>query len=102
VDGETWSSSFPDGFLVAGSSVDFYVRVNPDSMVDADDGSYEYDFLMAGAAGGLSLLNSQRDMAHVTGTTPADQVGLTLNIECSVIDSAGNSMDSAPISGDWQ
>lgn len=101
VDGETWNSSFPDGFLVAGSETDFFVRVDPASLAEPDNGTYEYDFAAGEASGGLTLINNQRDIAHVTGTTPADQVGLTLTVSCTVIDKAGNSLDSTPVTGEW-
>lgn len=101
VDGTTWAASFDAVPLVASSAVDFYVRVDPASLEDADDGSYEYDFLMTGAAGGLSLVNTAQNMAHITGTTPADQAGKTLTINCTVIDKAGTSLDATPLSGDW-
>ncbi len=100
-DGNTWGSDFTDVPLIAGSAVDFYVRVDPSSMVDPDDGSYEFDFLMTGAAGGLSLINTAHNMAHITGTTPADQADKTLTINCTVIDKSGASLDSTPVAGVW-
>lgn len=100
--GDSWDTDFPDGYLVAGSPVDFLVRVDPDSLDEPDDGSYEYDFIMETAgAGGLSLINTSRDIANITGTTPEDQAGLTLTVNCTVQDSAGNSADSTAVSGDW-
>jgi hypothetical protein len=100
--GDTWATSFPDGFLVAGSPVDFKVRVDPAKVDAADDGSYEYDFSVDDASGGLSLINdTSDDTANVTGTTPEDQAGLTLTVNCTVKDSAGNSADATAVSGEW-
>lgn len=100
--GDTWDTTFPDGFLVAGSPVDFTARIDPDSLDESDDGSYEYDFIMeTSGAGGLSLINTSRDIAHITGTTPADQAGLTLTVNCTVKDKAGNTADATAVSGDW-
>jgi hypothetical protein len=101
VSGGSWVTSFPGDSLVAGSPVDFQVRIRSDSMSDLDDGTYEYDFKLTGASGGLSLVNTSRDVAHITGTTPADQAGLTLNVTTQVIDSAGNAVDADVLSGIW-
>ncbi|MGZ7265325.1 hypothetical protein ACXWP3_09455, partial [Streptococcus pyogenes] len=51
-------------------------------------GEYEYDYLMGGAAGGLKMVESRNaageEVAHITGTTPADQVGLSFTLDCTV------------------
>lgn len=97
--GGVWNTQFPSGSLYAGEDVDFEVRVS--GMDAPDDGSYEFDFKLTGASGGLSLVNTDQNLAHVTGSTPEDQAGLTLNVTCTVIDKAGNSLDATAVSGDW-
>ncbi|QHA89567.1 hypothetical protein [Serratia rhizosphaerae] len=77
------------------------MRVDPESLVEPDDGTYEYDFRLMQAAGGLSLYNVGHNLAHVTGTTPADQAGLQLYVGCTVIDSAGASAPSSNVNGSW-
>lgn len=99
-----WSDTIPGGTLVAGSPVDFYVRTNPATLVAADDGSYDYQFLMATTgSGGLSLINDPVDQnkAHITGTTPLDQAGLTFSVNTTVVDSDGTSVTGTALSGTW-
>lgn len=99
-----WSDTIPGGTLVAGSPVDFYVRTNPATLVASDDGSYDYQFLMATVgSGGLSLVNDPVDQnkAHITGTTPLDQAGLTFSVNTTVVDSDGTSVTGTALSGTW-
>ncbi|UNX66903.1 hypothetical protein [Klebsiella aerogenes] len=70
--------------------------------MDPDDGSYEYDFLLTGASGGLSLVNVGQNLAHVTGTTPDDQLGLEIDITCTVIDGKGVSLQSVSVTRTWE
>lgn len=100
-DQPTWSQSFPAGFLVAGSETEFWVRVDPESLVEPDDGTYEYDFSVTQASGGLSLYNVGHNLAHVTGKVQLDQAGLLLYVACIVIDSTGASDNSSSMSGKW-
>jgi len=99
-----WSDTIPGGTLVAGSPVDFYVRTNPATLVTADDGSYDYQFLMATVgSGGLSLINDPVDQnkAHITGTTPLDQAGLTFSVNTTVVDSDGTTVTGTALTGTW-
>ncbi|MGL5904238.1 MAG: immunoglobulin domain-containing protein [Cetobacterium sp.] len=102
-DGETWANTIPDGVMVAGAPVDFWVRTNPASLDDPDDGDYVFSFAMAAVgSGGISLINDMRNRARITGTTPVDQVGLTFSVNCSVKDSAGTSVTGAALEKDWE
>lgn len=102
-DGVTWADTIPDGVMVAGSPVDFYIRTNPAELVAPDDGDYVFSFLMGTTgAGGLSLRNDMRNRARVTGTTPADQAGLTFSVNCTVKDSAGTSVAGTALEKDWE
>lgn len=102
-DGVTWGDTIPDGVMVAGSPVDFYIRTNPDELVAPDGGDYVFIFMMGTTgAGGLSLRNDMRNRARITGTTPADQSGLTFSVNCTVKDSAGTSVAGTALEKDWE
>lgn len=96
---QTWVTSFPAGELVAGQPVDFHVRT--EGAIAADDGTYHYSFFMSGATGGLSNISTARNEAHVTGVTPADQVGLQFTMDCTITDTAGTGLTSTPVTGTW-
>lgn len=99
--------------LKAGTAVDFYVRTDPASVVEPDDGSYEYRFNLIGqpdgdggntaGVGGLTIVNDQTDenKAHITGAVPADQVGKTFSVNCTVLDTFGAQIDGTALSKVW-
>lgn len=102
-DGTTWTDTIT-AVLKAGSPVDFYIRTNPASVIAADDGSYDYQFQMVTeGSGGLSLINDAaiQNKAHITGTTPADQVGKTFSVNCKVVDSYGTTVSGTALSKVW-
>lgn len=102
-DGSTWANTIPDGVMVAGSPVNFYVRTNPAGLTRADDGSYTYNFAMASVgAGGISLINVGRNKALISGTTPLDQAGLTFHVNCTVSDTSGNTVAGTALEKDWE
>lgn len=102
-DGVAWADTIPDGVMVAGAPVDFFIRSNPASLDDPDDGDYVFSFTMAHiGSGGIFLRNDMHNRAHVTGTTPADQIGLTFSVNCSVKDSAGTSVEGTALEKDWE
>lgn len=104
-DGVTWANAIPNGVLVVGQPVNFFVRANPATLVDKDDGSYRYDYLMATVgAGGLFLRNQATTIgviAQISGTTPLDQVGINFSVNCTVKDSAGNSVAGTALTKAW-
>lgn len=104
-DGVTWANTIPNGVLVVGQPVNFFVRANPATLVDKDDGSYRYDYLMATVgAGGLFLRNQETTsgiIAQISGTTPLDQVGINFSVNCTVKDSAGNSVAGTALTKAW-
>lgn len=104
-DGVDWVDSIPAGTMKVDTDLDFYVRVNPETLSPDDDGSYEYDFAMATVgSGGLSLVNGSgdaRNTAHITGSTPADQVGITFQVNGLVKDIKGNSIAGTNLTQDW-
>ncbi len=96
-----WSNTI-GAVLTAGEAVDFYIRTDPAAVVEADDGSYIYKFAMeTEGAGGLSLVNDAVNRAHITGTTPADQVGKTFSVNCTIEDSYGTSVAGTSLSKVW-
>lgn len=54
-------------------------------------------------SGGLSLINDAtvQNKARITGTTPADQVGKTFSVNCTVVDSYGTSKVGTALSKVW-
>lgn len=102
-DGATWVDAIPAGTLKAGQPVDFYIR--PKTTTPADDGTYQYNFLMATVgAGGLSLVNGSgtaRNTAHIFGTTPLDQVGQLFSVNVSVIDAFTTSINGTALTQTW-
>lgn len=101
-DGETWADTIPNGVMVAGQSVDFYIRTNPTTLARPDDGSYVYMFLMQTVgAGGLSLINVDRNKAHIFGTTPADQQGLTFSVNTTVRDFGAKEVTGTALTKVW-
>lgn len=97
-----WSDTIPDGVMKAGSPVDFYIRVTPNSIEPADDGTYEYDFLMeTEGAGGLTLKNLTGNKARIKGTTPADQKGKTFSVNTTVKDKLGASVTGTALTQVW-
>lgn len=104
-DGKTWTDTIPAGTLKVDTDVDFYVRTKPDSLVEPDDGTYQYNFKMETVgAGGLKLVNgtgADKNSAHITGKTPADQVGLTFSVNTTVIDKSGTSKAGTALTSNW-
>ncbi|WP_129939720.1 hypothetical protein [Serratia proteamaculans] len=49
----------------------------------------------------MSLYNVDHNLAHVTGTTQADQAGLELDVMCKVTDSSGTLALSGSVNGTW-
>lgn len=102
-DGSTWANTIPDGVMVAGSPVEFYIRTNPAGLTRADDGTYTYNFLMQTAgSGGISLINIGRNLAKVAGTTPLDQAGLTFSVNCTVVDGSAHSVTGTALTKVWE
>lgn len=102
-DGGTWSNTIPNGVMVAGSPVDFFIRTNPAGLTRADDGSYQYNFLMQTVgSGGISLINVGVNKARVTGTTPLDQAGLTFSVNCTVKDGSNHSVTGTALTKVWE
>lgn len=98
--GTTWLDSIPAGTMKVNTQVDFYVRAK--SVLPEDDGSYQYDFLMQEVgSGGLSLINGVGNIAHVSGKTPSDQVGLLFSVNVTVIDVKGNSVNGTALTQNW-
>lgn len=105
-DAVTWANTIPNGVLVVNTPVNFWVRANPDNLVDKDDGAYQYNYLMATVgAGGMSLRNQRvadgSVIAQISGITPEDQVGLTFSVNCTVKDSAGTEVAGTALSKAW-
>lgn len=105
-DAVEWANSIPNGVLVAGSPVNFFVRANPATVTDKDPGNYVYQYAMATVgAGGLSLRNQKMadgtTIAQISGITPADQVGQTFSVNCTVKDSAGTEVAGTTLSKAW-
>lgn len=101
-DGVTWANTIPNGVMVAGSPVSFFIRTDPAALTRADDGTYSYNFLMAGVgSGGISLVNQSRNLAVIQGTTPLDQVGQTFSVNCTVVDQSGVSVTGTALSKAW-
>lgn len=102
-DGSTWANTIPDGVMVAGSPVEFYIRTNPAGLTRADDGTYTYNFLMQTVgSGGISLINIGRNLAKVAGTTPLDQVGQTFSVNCTVVDGSAHSVTGTALTKVWE
>lgn len=102
-DGNAWANTIPNGVMVAGSPVEFFIRTNPAGLTRADDGSYQYNFLMQTVgSGGISLINIGRNLAKVAGTTPLDQVGLMFSVNCTAIDISGNSVTGTALTKVWE
>lgn len=102
-DGTTWANTIPDGVMVAGSPVEFFIRTNPAGLTRADDGTYQYNFLMQTVgSGGISLINIGRNLAKVAGTTPLDQVGQTFSVNCTVVDGSAHSVTGTALAKDWE
>lgn len=101
-DGSVWSDTIPNGVLIAGNPVDFYVRTNPAGLTRADDGSYTFNFLMQTVgSGGLSLINVGHNLARIAGVTPLDQVGQTFSVNCTVVDISNNSVTGTALTKVW-
>ncbi|EAB4417301.1 hypothetical protein D7B12_17885 [Salmonella enterica] len=111
-DAATWTDTITDVLKVA-TPVDFFIRVNPSSLVAPDDGTYQYNFLMTGqpdgsggntaGIGGLSLINDATtpDKAHITGQVPADQVGKLFSVNVTVKDAYGTAVTGKALSKAW-
>lgn len=109
--GTSYVKTIPAASLKVAKDVDWLVRVEPSSINPADDGTYEYDFLLVGEAdgdggntagiGGLSIQNTGPNEANITGQVPADQAGKKVTIQCVVKDKHGNSESAKPIVGTW-
>lgn len=101
-DGTTWTNTIPDGVMVAGGPVSFFIRTDPAALTRADDGTYQYNFLMGGAgSGGISLVNQARNLAVVAGTTPLDQAGINFTVNCTVVDQSGVSVTGTALTKVW-
>lgn len=101
-DGTTWVDAIPAGTMKVATPVSFFIRAKPSTVVEADTGLYQYNFLMATeGAGGLSLVNTARNQAKITGQTPADQVGKTFSVNVTVIDKKGNKVSGTPLTQAW-
>jgi hypothetical protein len=112
-DGNTWADTIADGILKVDTDTSFFVRVDPASVLAADDGSYEYDFKLTGTAdgdkgdtagiGGMKIINDAKvkNKAQVTGKTPADQEGKIFTVDAKVKDTYGTSKDATKLSKAW-
>lgn len=101
-DGVAWASAIPNGVLVVDTPVSFYVRTLPSALAAPDDGNYIYQFNMATVgSGGLQLRNDMPNRAHITGKTPADQIGLTFSVNCKVKDSTGTEVTGTALTKAW-
>ncbi|XAO54203.1 head outer capsid protein [Yersinia phage vB_YenM_P778] len=104
-DGVTFTDTIPTGVLKVDTPVDFYIRTKPESVVAADDGTYDYQFKMVTAgAGGLSLVNdaTEQNKAHITGKTPADQVGILFSVNTTVVDAYGTKKVGTALTQTWE
>lgn len=102
-DGVVWSDTIPDGVMVAGSPVSFFIRTNPASLVRTDDGTYTYNFQTETVgSGGISLINIGANLAKVAGTTPPDQAGLTFSVNCTVVDGSAHEVVGVALEKDWE
>lgn len=101
-DGVTWANTIPNGVMIAGSPISFFIRTDPAALTRADDGTYSYNFLMAGVgSGGISLVNQSRNLAVIQGTTPLDQAGQTFSVNCTVVDQSGVPVTGTALTKVW-
>lgn len=105
-----WAGTIPGSALKVNTPVDYYIRINPTTVLPADNGSYKYNFRLVGSAdgdggqtagiGGLNL-TWVGNLAHLTGKVPANQVGKIFGINTTVTDLSGNVVTATPISATW-
>lgn len=102
-DGSTgWQDSIPSGTMKVATDLSFYVRLDPDSIDEPDNGTYTYEFAMASVgAGGMSLINTGVNLAHISGQTPADQVGKTFQVNGGVKDARGTFVAGTSLTQVW-
>lgn len=105
-----WAAAIPGTALKVNTDVDYYIRINPTTVLPADNGSYKYTFRLVGSAdgdggqtAGIGGLNFSwvGNLAHLTGKVPADQVGKIFTIQATVTDLSGNAVSATPLSATW-
>ena len=113
-DGVKWLDAIPTDALKTGQKADFYIRVNPASITESDDGSYSYDFEMVGdtsgghaaqtGIGGIAVDTSE--YPAVGHFTSADDIldgfkTFKFTVKVIVTDAYGTKVESTPIVGTW-
>lgn len=106
-----WASAIGAADLQVDVNVDYFVQVNPENVVPADDGTYQYSFELipdptgvgspnTAGIGGLTL-SWQGNLARIQGTVPADQVDKKVTIRATVKDMGANVVSGTALVGTW-
>lgn len=109
----SWADQIGEADLKADTQVDYYVQLKPAEVLPADEGLYQYNFMLvpdptgevpgqpnSTGIGGLTL-TWKGNLARIQGKVPADQVGKKVTISASVKDMSAKIVFGTNLVGTW-